>query len=755
MVKYLVAFTCFFNGYLSVAQDLSGKVVDGQTAEGIPFATVYIKSIGIGATCDFDGCFQIQGALPESFLLEVSASAYETKEVQVDGLDSLVIQLMPITHYLNEIVVQVDPGIMRKSTTSRVDRISMNELRMVSPTSVVDALTNINGVQQVSAGLAAPKPVIRGMQGMRVVTLLNGMRLENQQWGGDHGLGISQLGVGSAEVIKGPAGIIYAGDALGGVVYLEDQNFASQGRYEIALNSQFESVNLGFTNSVFAQVSPKKVRFSFGALTSSAADFQTTNGRFLADSRFQDHGMKFGLGAHRNNWNLKVNYLFSRSVIGIPGHSHDSLATADSYLVDTQERGISLPHQFVDNHFLTVENNFRLSNKQVLNLRLSHGLNDFAEFEEKVSAPEVHMILNSTNARLQHDWFISSKFALLSGVQSGFQSNKNKVDALETLLPNSNQFDVGAFSLFKWITGPVHFQAALRVDHRQLTAEGFDASYTTPNGSLGASFNWYSKASHTIRVNLSSGSRAPHISELTADGPHHGAARYEKGDRNLAPERATQLDIDYQLSTDHFTFVVNPFFTYLQDYIQLAATDSVIDEMDVYEYSAVDQARLYGVDFSVHYHPHFAHNLHLESGYSIIYGESFDATPLYLMPQPRVRSKVKFNNTMKNKLGFSGAMIQHQYFFAQDRIGLFETPTNAYHLLDAAISIDWKLDSPIYLTIGVRNALGATYVNHLSRLKQLGLTEPGRSIYVTLKFQIQGKLKKDEDFDHYEILIND
>lgn len=752
MIKYLVAFTCFLNGYLSVAQDLSGKVVNGQTSEGIPFATVYIKSIGIGATCDFDGCFKLKGALPEHFVLEVSAATFETKEVEIVGSDSVIIQLKPITHYLNEIVVYVEPGIMRKSTTSRVDRIAMNELRLVSPTSVVDALTTINGVQQVSAGMSSPKPVIRGMQGMRVVTLLNGMRLENQQWGGDHGLGISQLGVGSAEVIKGPAGIIYAGDALGGVVYLEDQNFASQGRYQVTLNSQFESVNLGFTNSVFAQVSPKNVRFSFGALSSNAADFKTTNGGFLADSRFQDHGMKFGLGAHRNNWNLRVNYLFSRSVIGIPGHTHDSLATADSYLVDTQERTISLPHQFVDNHFLTIENNFRLARKQNLKLQLSHGLNDFAEFEEKVSSPEVRMILNSTNARLQHDWFISNKLTLLSGIQSGFQSNKNKMNALETLLPNSEQFDLGAYSLMKWALGPFHLQAALRVDHRQLTTTDFVANYTTPNGSLGASFEWYSRASHTLRVNLSSGSRAPHISELTADGPHHGAARYEKGDRNLAPERATQLDVDYQIATDHITFVVNPFFTYLQDYIQLAATDSVIDELDVYEYSAVDQARLYGVDVSVHYHPHFAHNLHLESGYSIIYGESFDATPLYLMPQPRLRSKAKFNNSMKKKFGISGAMMQHQYFFAQDRIGLFETTSKAYHLIDAAISVDWKLNSPIYFTIGVRNALGATYVNHLSRLKQLGLTEPGRSIYVTVKFQIQGKLRKDDLYDHYEIL---
>ena len=46
--------------------------------------------------------------------------------------------------------------------------------------------------------------------------------------GGDHGLGISQAGMQSAEVIKGPMSLIYTGDATGGLLYLKDGSFAPQ-----------------------------------------------------------------------------------------------------------------------------------------------------------------------------------------------------------------------------------------------------------------------------------------------------------------------------------------------------------------------------------------------------------------------------------------------------------------------------------------------------------------------------------------------
>ena len=55
----------------------------------------------------------------------------------------------------------------------------------------------------MSTGQGVLKPVIRGLYGNRVVTFNNNIKVENNQWGDDHGLEVNPFGTQSIEVIKG------------------------------------------------------------------------------------------------------------------------------------------------------------------------------------------------------------------------------------------------------------------------------------------------------------------------------------------------------------------------------------------------------------------------------------------------------------------------------------------------------------------------------------------------------------------------
>ena len=55
----------------------------------------------------------------------------------------------------------------------------------------------------ISSGNGIQKIVVRGLSGLRVVTYLNGMQINNQQWANDHGIGFSEIGLDEAELIKG------------------------------------------------------------------------------------------------------------------------------------------------------------------------------------------------------------------------------------------------------------------------------------------------------------------------------------------------------------------------------------------------------------------------------------------------------------------------------------------------------------------------------------------------------------------------
>src|SRR5690606_18444037 len=93
-------------------------------------------------------------------------------------------------------------------------------------TTLADGVASIPGVSQVSTGASIGKPVIRGLSGNRVLVFSQGIRLENQQFGEEHGLGLSESGMESVEVIKGPASLLYGSDALGGVLYFNPEKFA-------------------------------------------------------------------------------------------------------------------------------------------------------------------------------------------------------------------------------------------------------------------------------------------------------------------------------------------------------------------------------------------------------------------------------------------------------------------------------------------------------------------------------------------------
>lgn len=79
-------------------------------------------------------------------------------------------------------------------------------------------MKNVPGLNAVKTGSNISKPFIRGLGYNRVLTLYDGIRQEGQQWGDEHGIEVDAYNMDHAEVIKGPASLMYGSDALAGVV---------------------------------------------------------------------------------------------------------------------------------------------------------------------------------------------------------------------------------------------------------------------------------------------------------------------------------------------------------------------------------------------------------------------------------------------------------------------------------------------------------------------------------------------------------
>ncbi|MBT5403022.1 MAG: TonB-dependent receptor [Crocinitomicaceae bacterium] len=737
-IPLLITFIVF--SFWAYPAEFAGVVKDKNSKEPIPYASISIVDLNVVIECDSVGLFRLNINVPSRFSLIVSAVGYESVQLALEENNPTSLEIFLEQSHLEfeEIIVSGFRNSLGAKTIANIESRSLEDLKLLTSNSLGDLIANIPGVYQNSTGVGISKPVIRGLGLNRVITYMNGLRIENQQWGADHGLGLTDLGIGRVEIIKGPASLLYGSDALGGVIYFVDEAYTKVNTVAAELGSRFESVSMGTKSYASVKFSKTNFRFNIYANHYNHADYELPSGLYGAESRFKGNSAKLSLGINKGKWVTNLRYNFLQNRLGIPGHTHDETIIPAEFQITTQGRENNLPAQENQNHYLLWENKFYFDYGK-LEILLGHTRNLLTEFEEKFTKPALQLDLNSTTYNIRFNRSSDNKWKWTIGAQGMMQSNRNSDKAEESLIPNSNIFDNGIYGLINGQFGTWKVESGLRWDSRILAA--FDSSvsvfsntYQSINYSIGvAKFG----KKFTFKTNLSTGFRAPHSSELLSDGVHHGTLRYEIGNENLVSEKANQLDTYLEYKAEHINFVVNPFVNFLQDYIAIEAMDTLIEGLPSFKYNQVDQVIMSGVDLGFHYHPHFAHFIHLESSFSIVFGEALDGQPLGLIPQPRANSSLKFELNSEKSFRLENVMVQHQYLFAQDRVASLESRSSAYQLFNIAANFNYK--ARINFSCGIRNLLNEQYIDHLSRLKNIGMYHPGRNFFVQVKFNLTTK----------------
>ena len=747
--KYFAGLSLMLNPLSALTQSLSGRVANAENGLPIPFATIYIAELSSGTLADSLGNFELTNFPSSEMTLKISAVGYNSIYLSVpgDSPGNIVIALEPAHVHLDEVVVSTPFGKLQDENVTNVESHRLNELNRIPALSLSEAIATIPGVYQSSLGNGIGKPVIRGLSGTRVVTYLNGLRIENQQWGDDHGMGLTDVGVDAVEVIKGPASLLYGSDALGGVMYFVNQPYAKSNRVEGYFQTRGESNTLGTSNELGLKWNKNGLKINFFAGHTFHGDYQLPNGKYVRDSRFSSTTAKFSAGYNKKNWIGNFHYAFQNSYIGIPGHTHEDSLYVELFYTSKPAWVKDLPYQFITNHYFAAENKFYFDKSQ-LELFVGNTTNHLREFEEKVTIPGMDLLLNNSFGNLRWKRALGKKIEIILGSQAMYQVNHNAAQAEETLIPDNVSADAGFYGLLQVEWSDFTFQGGVRYDVRNVKTDqpfnGFDIldkTYQSYNYSAGFA---YHIDSLTFRFNVSSGFRAPHTSELLANGVHHGTFRYQIGDPDLKTENALQADLSMGVHYDHLEIIFNPFFNQIQNYIYLKPADTLIDSYQVYQFTQISRAQLFGGDFSVHLHPHFAHWLHLQSSFSYIYAQDETGAALPLIPQNRINSQVKieFEPKKERKFSVTDLVLQQSLYFDQNRVGYFETTTNAYNLVHAGMNMKIRTKSqPVFLTFGVKNLLNTGYTDHLSRLKQIGLQQPGINFYVGIKYNFEKRLQ--------------
>lgn len=714
---------------------LSGQITDNQN-QPIKGAFVEVAELHQSTTTNESGMYRLPELPSKNLTVTVSFLGYSTQQQTISlstGQNQYNTVLQPTPFQMDEVIVSTAFNKLQSQNVMKVEHASMRSLQQKGGATLAEGLATIPGVSQISTGTSIGKPVIRGLSGNRVLVYSQGVRVENQQFGEEHGLGLNDSGVESVEVIKGPASLLYGSDALGGVLYLNPEKFAPAHAFKAQISQKYFSNTLGSNTSVGIKTSGENWKFSTRGAYNSHADYQIPGGKRVTNTRFNEADLKTGLGFTNAQFSSTMRYNFNRIHLGIP----------ESGLgFQTTFRNPDYPKQEVSNHLLSW-NNVVYLNRSKIDIDLGYIDNWRSEFEDLPTA-SLRMNLKTFNYDVKFHLPKTNHLESIVGVQGLAQTNLNS--GKEYLIPNARTVDLGWFGTFHYERNKSVWQAGLRFDERKVSTQAhgqsgeagsfaeLDKSYQSFNAALGyktAPFN-----NTNIRLNLASGFRAPNLAELSSNGVHEGTNRYEIGNASLKTEQNIQADLNLEYANTHWEFFLNGFYNHLQRYIYLSPIGQTVEEHPVFVYTQND-ARLYGGEAGLHFHPHPLDWLHLESSFESVRAERLNGQPLPLIPANH------WNNTLRGEFNISKwlqegyASLHVSHTFAQKRIGPFETPTNHYTLVHLGCGAKIKMGKRfLEVQFNAQNLFDQKYVAHLSRLKPDGIPNMGRNLVLGISFSI-------------------
>ncbi len=711
---------------------ITGKLIDLETKQPIIGGNVYVSKLEKGTITNLDGEFQLSNIPEGEFKIVVSFIGYTTKTFSFSSPSEnpIIIELQPSAIEMEEVIVSTPFHKLQSENVVKVERESLEDLKKSGAVTLAEGITQIAGVESITTGAGIGKPVIRGLSANRVLVYAQGVRLENQQFGDEHGLGVSASGVESVEVIKGPASLLYGSDALGGVLYLNPEKYTESDSTSIDASYNYFSNTVGSEANLGLKTSGEKWRYLVRGNYAVHSDYETGDGIRVTNSRFEEKDLKAGIGFQDTKYKGDFRYNYNNTNIGIPGEIGEQTTSKD----------IISPYQKLDNHIVSLSNKIFLP-KSSIDLKVGYLFNNRKEFEEESPDPALEMHLETLNYDLKYNAPVWGNFETIFGVQGLFQTNENFGE--ELLIPDASIRDFGVLGTTHYHLEKIDIQGGLRFDTRSITTQengtvgepgyfqAIDRDFTSYNGSLGIKFDLFKNL--ITRINAASGFRAPNLAELSSNGVHEGTNRFEIGNANLENEQNIQLDLSLEYRNEHFELFGNAFYNKINQYIFIAPTNEFIDDSSVFVYTQ-DDAKLYGGEAGFHLHPHPIDWLHLETSLALVIGERDNGESLPFIPA------TSFTNTLRTEFD-SFKWFSNNYSFItvkstgeQNKISDFETSTSGYTLVSAGFGGTVMIEKvPLEIRVSGNNLFDKNYVSHLSRLKTDGIANMGRNISVGIQ----------------------
>jgi iron complex outermembrane receptor protein len=273
-----------------------------------------------------------------------------------------------------------------------------------------------------------------------------------------------------------------------------------------------------------------------------------------------------------------------------------------------------------------------------------------------------------------------------------------------------------------------------RWERRELAAPGTSLPERSFEGlSASGGVTWKTAGNWAVALAFSHTTRLPTADELYTNGPHLTVFQFEVGDPNLRKERGSSVEGSIRRTEGRVRGKLGLFTSDFEDYIFLTPTGNTIpvDRAEVPEYVTIQRNASYDgaeAQLGIDLWRAGSHRLTLDLEADTVLAE-IEPTGQPLPRIPPARASLG--------LGYDGPRywlwVESIRVAEQDRVALFEAPTDGYELLNAGGGLRIDAGSIVHeVLVGMTNLTDELARNHLSSLKDLAPL-PGRDVRFAYK----------------------
>jgi len=704
---------------LAQSSSVSGTLTNALSGEAVPNALITLQSgtMSRQVRSGADGRYSFSEVAAGNYELTIRLNGFlpSKTSITVNGpaLTSNI-QLSPELHFTE--VTSVSPeGKDSFVSFQATESLGGQQLTQELQPTLGATLENQAGVALRSFGPGPARPVIRGMDGDRVLIAENGLRMGDlSSQSGDHGVNVNPASAERIEVVRGPATLLYGANAIGGLVNVVTNEIPTAPVTKATGLLTFDAASGAPGGGGAGNVTVGTGRFAVNVAASGRRqnDFKSPDGTI--PNSFNRAGMaQVGAAYTTANGFLGASYGYDKTHYGIPfveeGETNLN-PRRQNFTVRGEKRGMG---SFFDS--------FRGS----LGVRRYH--------HDELDGEEVATSFRNDTSELELLAHHGATRKLHGAIGGSVLTREFEATGEEALSPLVNQKGFAAF-LYEEVNASslVQLQVGGRVDRATFKPKTDEPNtdFTNVSGSFGLVLTPAEPVS--VAFSLARASRNPALEELYFHGPHPGNNAVENGNPDLNSEHSLGFDASLrwrnQVASGEVTFFVNQ----INDFIFRRFTGAVDKEsgLAVTEFDQAD-ARMAGMES--HIDVRVAPIVWVEGGLDYVRG---DLTALD-QPMPRVPPLRGLAGVHLRRNAFE-AGIDGTFTAKQDRVyalgfsgtTIGETPTDGYNVAKIFASYTFGTGTAANtITLRLDNATNTLYRNHLNYLKDLA-PEMGRNFAV-------------------------